>query len=175
MKNESYTPDWVIQAVRQVLGAIELDPTSNGLGNIAKHQITIKEDCFWSDWRQYLLHSKTVFLNPPYSNGGLFVKELVKYCDSDSIHSAISLTLPGLLHNKHSSFLFKHEYCSLIALPTGRINFDNNSTQNPRDSMFTLWTKDDDVKQRFIQFFKNLESPENSTSRVRGCLILQNI
>lgn len=175
MKNESYTPDWVIQAVKQVLGTIELDPTSNGLGLIAKHQITIKEDCFNTTWVQYLTCSKTVFLNPPYSNGGLFVKELVKYCNRDSVHAAISLTLPGLLHNKKSSYLFKTEYCSLIALPTGRINFDNNSTRNPRDSMFTLWTKDDAVKQRFIQVFENLESPTNNVSRVKGCLILRNI
>ena len=175
MKNESYTPDWVIQAVRKVLGTIELDPTSNGLGLIAKHQITVKDDCFNTDWNQYLTHSKTVFLNPPYSNGGKFVNELIRYCDNGGIHAAISLTLPGLLHNKNSSALFKQGYCSLIALPTGRINFDNNSTRNPHNSMFTLWTKDDEVKQRFIQVFEQLESPQNNVSRVKGCLILKNI
>jgi hypothetical protein len=170
-KDESYTPSWVINAVTSVLGSIELDPTSNGLGGIATHSITAGMDCFKTDWRQYLTSKHTVFLNPPYSKGGVFVKALWNYLDSGVVKSAITLTLPGLLHNKNDSWMFSSPYCRLLAFPTGRINYHNNGKSNDRDALIALWSHNDKLDNRFIEVFQNLKAPLGSGSRVTGALI----
>lgn len=170
-KDESYTPYWVINAVKSVLGIVELDPTSNGLGRIATHSITLEQDCFKTDWKPYLWSERTVFLNPPYSKGGTFVKALWNYIDSGSVKSAITLTLPGLLHNKNDAWMFSSPYCRLLAFPTGRINYQNNGESNPRDALITLWSHDAELDNRFIEVFQNLVAPRDSSSRVTGALI----
>lgn len=170
-RDESYTPSWVIEAVTSVLGSIELDPTSNGLGGIATHSITAVMDCFKTDWSPYLTSERTVFLNPPYSKGGVFVKALWNYLDSGVVKAAITLTLPGLLHNKKDSWMFSSQYCRLLAFPTGRINYQNNGKSNDRDALIALWSNSSELDNRFIEVFQNLESPIGSDSRVTGALI----
>ena len=175
MKDESYTPDWLIKSVTDVLGVIELDPTANGQVNHGVHNLTQSDNCFIQDCSKFLIYHKTVFMNPPYSNGGLFLSEMYKYLDKGSLDYAITLTLPGLMHNKKSSLLFSTCFCKSLALPIGRINFENNGNSNDRDSLITLWSRFDDKTNVFQMVFRNLTSPLKTRSkvpRVKGCLIL---
>lgn len=176
MKDESYTPTFVIDCARAALGGvIDLDPTSNGLGGIATNAITAEQDCFATEWQPLLGRDRTVFLNPPYSTGGKFVEELWRYLDDGVVTAAITLTLPGLMQNKASSWMFSSEYCRVLAHPVGRIQYINSGTSNPRDALFALWTgKHVDpelIERRFVEQLQNLTAPIGSGSRINGCLI----
>ena len=64
---EWYTPWWVMELVRAVMGEVDSDPASCGAGNRnvkAKVFYTKEEDGFDRYW------SGRVFLNPPYGRGG---------------------------------------------------------------------------------------------------------
>lgn len=175
-RDESYTPMWVADAVKDMLGEVHLDPTGNGKGLIAQHEITQEQNTFSTDWSPYLPQFSTVFMNPPYSKGSAFVDELWKYLDLGKVGTAITLTLPGLLHNKSSAWMFSSVYCKAIAFPCGRINYENNGNSNDRDALFALWCGRDcgwteDAVTRFTRIFSNLKSPVGSGSRVNGCLV----
>jgi hypothetical protein len=84
MKNEHYTPPEYIQAVKNVLGYIGLDPFSCEYANrhfVKAIKYYSKEDsAFDKDWA-----FNTLFMNPPYSNGEYppaiekFLNEFEKY------------------------------------------------------------------------------------------------
>ena len=63
-ENEWYTPPFIIEAAKSVMGNIDLDPASSKLANEAvgaKEFYTIEDDGIKKDW-----HGR-VWLNPPYS------------------------------------------------------------------------------------------------------------
>jgi len=63
-ENEWYTPPFIIETAKSVMGNIDLDPASSRLANEivgAKEFYTIEDDGIKKDW-----HGK-VWLNPPYS------------------------------------------------------------------------------------------------------------
>jgi len=63
---EWYTPEWVIDVAKDVMGTIDLDPASNVKAQKwiqAKKFYTKKEDGLKQIW------SGNVFLNPPYARG----------------------------------------------------------------------------------------------------------
>lgn len=79
--NEWYTPALYIGAVREVLGAIDIDPASNEIANrivCAKYYYTLADNGFDKSWYG------RVFLNPPYgresgeSNQSLWSARLIE-------------------------------------------------------------------------------------------------
>ena len=70
---EWYTPQPIIDAAREVLGRIDLDPASSEIANRvvrAEQYFTIEQDGLRQEWRGHL------WLNPPYSRkAGAFVKK----------------------------------------------------------------------------------------------------
>ena len=69
--NEHYTPKWIIDICRRVLGRIELDPASSDEANLvvkAHHYFTEQTNGLLQDWRGF----ETVFVNPP---GGVVDEE----------------------------------------------------------------------------------------------------
>lgn len=65
--NEHYTPAWIVEICREVLGGIQLDPaTSPAANEVVKAEtiFTQEDNGLLQDWSPY----ETVFLNPP---GGL--------------------------------------------------------------------------------------------------------
>jgi hypothetical protein len=174
MKDESYTPNWIVNAVKDVLISIELDPTSNSFVKLGVNNYTQHDNCFVQDWSKHLTEHKTVYMNPPFSQGGLFLSELHKYLKNGAIDYAITLTLPGLLHNKKSSWMFSSKFCKSLAFPIGRVNFENNGNSNDRDALFTFWSNHDDKTDKFNSVFRELKSPLlNRVHRVNGCFITQ--
>jgi hypothetical protein len=89
--DEWFTPSIDIEAVREVMGGIDLDPVSCELANItvrATRFFTAKDDGLLCEW-----HGR-VFLNPPYRRDGIqgkFVEKLVNEYRSGRCIEAIIL------------------------------------------------------------------------------------
>jgi ParB family chromosome partitioning protein len=87
---ERYTPSKYVEAVREVLGEIDLDPASS-----AKAQRTVKAERFFTDRDDGLeqeWHGR-VFLNAPYNRDLLprFVRKLVAEIEAGHVTQAIML------------------------------------------------------------------------------------
>jgi hypothetical protein len=87
--NEWYTPSEIIEAAREVLGGIDLDPASSALANEtvrARRFYTEADDGLTKKWRG------RVWLNPPY--GGLqegFITKLIEEHEAGRVPAAIML------------------------------------------------------------------------------------
>ena len=140
MKDQRYTPSWVWQLAQDCLGEIDLDPTAAPDPKFwrATKNITEEMDCFIESWGK----PQTVWMNPPYSNAAKFLN-LFAAEQSRCYFRGITLTLPGVLHNKGTSQILK---CALedgaltgACFTTGRIQFLNTGNSNDRDSLFLYW------------------------------------
>ena len=64
---EWYTPRWVYERCRHIMGSIDLDPASSpqavAMGNQAKRIFTQKDNALKQDWGK----AGNVFINPPYT------------------------------------------------------------------------------------------------------------
>lgn len=89
--DEWYTPAPYIDAARDVLGTIDLDPASSDIANEvvrARRFHTIDDDGLARDWQGH------VWMNPPYSTGLVerFVSKLLDAYDTGAVPAAIALT-----------------------------------------------------------------------------------
>jgi hypothetical protein len=117
--NEWYTPKEYIEAARQVLGEIELDPASNPLANDivqAATFYTAEDSGLDKDW------NGTVWMNPPYESGliGQFAEKLCDSYASGNVTSAIVL-----VNNATETRWFQSiaEQASAACFPKGRVKF----------------------------------------------------
>jgi phage N-6-adenine-methyltransferase len=88
---EWFTPAEYVEAARDVLGGIDLDPASNDIANEtvrAEQYFTKRENGLVREWRG------RIWLNPPYSHPvlGRFVVKLLREIDIGRVSSAILLT-----------------------------------------------------------------------------------
>lgn len=95
--DECYTPrEWIVR-VRAVLGTIDLDPASCEAANeVVRAKRFYKFQGLRRRWKG------RVFLNPPYSDPGPWVHELIKQYDARDVPEAITL-----LNSRSSSRWFK--------------------------------------------------------------------
>ena len=140
MKDQRYTPSWVWQLAEDCLGKIDLDPTAAPDPKFwrATKNITEEMDCFIESWGK----PQTVFMNPPYSNSEKFLDVFAARAALCNFRG-ITLTLPGVLHNKGTSQILR---CAIkdgaltgACFTTGRIQFLNTGNSNDRDSLFLYW------------------------------------
>jgi ParB family chromosome partitioning protein len=117
--NEWYTPKEYIEAARQVLGEIALDPASNPLANDivqAATFYTAEDTGLDKDWLG------TVWMNPPYESGliGQFAEKLCDSYASGNVTSAIVL-----VNNATETRWFQSiaEQASAACFPKGRVKF----------------------------------------------------
>jgi phage N-6-adenine-methyltransferase len=117
--NEWYTPKEYIEAARQVLGEIDLDPASNPLANDivqAAKFYTSEDTGLDKDW------CGTVWMNPPYESGliGQFAEKLCDSYASGNVTSAIVL-----VNNATETRWFQSlaEQASAACFPKGRVKF----------------------------------------------------
>lgn len=119
-QNEWYTPAEYIQAVRDVLGTIDLDPASSEVANKvvgADRFFTAEDDGLTEDWT-----AKTLWMNPPYAQPLIsqFIEKLALSFLEGQVLEAIVLT------NDSSDTAWFHragESCSAICHTRGRISF----------------------------------------------------
>jgi len=113
--NEWYTPAKYIEAARQVMGGIDLDPASSALANE-----TVKAETYWDidardefdndslfrDW-----HGR-VWLNPPYGKGsGVFTIQLVSEFDAGRVTQAVLLLNAYGFDSDWFTPLWRHPIC----------------------------------------------------------------
>lgn len=149
ISNEWYTPIRYVEAAREALGTIDVDPASNELANKtirAKTFYTKENSGLLKEWRG------TVWLNPPY--GGIatgFVAKLIDQYKKRITTEAILLVNA----NSTDTGWFQPLWNYVLCFTNHRINFMplnnkaiNNSTHG---SVFVYFGKQ---KQKFIDNFK---------------------
>jgi phage N-6-adenine-methyltransferase len=121
--NEWYTPAEYIEAAREVLGGIDLDPASSDIANQtvqATHYFTAEVDGLAHEW------SGRVWMNPPYSSDliGQFISKLIQHYDEGKIEAAIVL-VNNATETKWFQELAQNAYA--ICFPKGRIKYLDSS------------------------------------------------
>ncbi|MBU2763714.1 DNA N-6-adenine-methyltransferase [Acidithiobacillus caldus] len=117
--DEWYTPDYILDAARAVLGDIDLDPASCAAANevVRARQFFDKtQDGLQQDWQG------TVWLNPPYSYPAIldFCEALVQRCSEGSVREAIVLVNSGT-ETQWGQMLLSHG--SAVCFPASRVKF----------------------------------------------------
>jgi phage N-6-adenine-methyltransferase len=145
-----YTPPKVVEAVRAVMGDIDLDPASCETAQEivrAKRYFTREDDALKQEWKG------KVFMNPPYTRGVIdeLIRRLVAHYRAGLVPEAIVLT------NNASDTNWFHELgdeSRLICLVKGRIRFQNPSGTpgGPTQGQALFYLGGDDV--RFAAVFK---------------------
>ena len=122
--DERYTPDWVLELVAQIMGGIDLDPCSDPLKRVpaAKH-FTKDDNGLDQPW------SGRVFLNPPFSDSGEWVKHLSIYFHAESVTEAIVLVPTMTMSNKAFKLLMKGT-ASCFTMLDGRLGFKNQDYED---------------------------------------------
>lgn len=118
-ENEWYTPSELLDAARDVLGEIDLDPASSDAAQNkvqAKRYFTEEQNGLEQEW------AGRVWLNPPYAQPAIahFVTKMVKEVTVGRVQAAIMLT-----HNYTDTAWF-HEAASVadaICFTRGRVKF----------------------------------------------------
>jgi ParB family transcriptional regulator, chromosome partitioning protein len=86
--DDRYTPRHLIEAARQALGGIDLDPASSAEANAvvqAARYYTIADNGLAQPWRG------RVWLNPPYSDPLPWLQALVAHVQSSQVAAALAL------------------------------------------------------------------------------------
>jgi len=118
---EWYTPQYILEAAAEVLGAIDLDPASSAAQQAhatvkADVYFTVTDDSLSQRWRG------RVFLNPPYARGWIdaFVEKMVRAYQAEDITAGILLT------NSSTETNWFHRAaaaCDALCFPKRRIRF----------------------------------------------------
>jgi phage N-6-adenine-methyltransferase len=148
--DEWYTPPKYIEAVREVLGTIDLDPASHERPQSwikAARYFTKEDDGLRHLWRG------TVFLNPPYNRFLLapFVVKLLRDLDAGRITAAILL-----VHNSTAAwYQDAMRACDLLCTPLGRIAFERPGGGHARSHYQQTFSYFGPHRKRFARVFGN--------------------
>lgn len=121
---EWYTPREVIERVVAVLGAIDLDPCSNGNGEPrvpATTHYTEADDGLAREW------VGRVYMNPPYGLGiGAWVDKLAEEFEAGRVTEAIAL-----VPSRTDTSWWAHLPAPIVCFVTGRLTFSDHSNPAP--------------------------------------------
>ena len=124
--NERYTPAYIIQAARQVIGDIELDPASSDAANCiiqARRYYTAERDGLAQDWT-----AESLWMNPPYSRGDIdaFVEKLAAEVKRGAVKRAVVIT-----HNATETRWCRAllDNCAAFCLLKERVDFSTPGEQ----------------------------------------------
>lgn len=134
--DEHNTPSYLIEATREVLGSIDLDPMSNDLANEtvrATNYYTKEDDGLSKNW------FGSVWLNPPFSLSKLAIPKLVSSYEKQEINQAVLLVKSDVSTQKYK-LLYPYPFCELDK----RVKFIDNSenlryqSKTPQGSPFPV-------------------------------------
>lgn len=122
---EWYTPAEYIEAAREVMGTIDLDPASSDIAQTtvkAKKFFTIHDDGLSKKWKG------RVWLNPPYASGIIdkFMAMVCRTHETGQVPEAITLT-----NNATDTAWFQDAayVAAAVCFPKGRIRFLNEQNE----------------------------------------------
>lgn len=147
--DEWYTPQEYVDAAREVMDGIDLDPASNEVANQrvnAETFFSLENSAFDHDW-----HGK-VWMNPPYSRIiKEFVNKLVDQYDKGNVTEAVIVT------NNGTDTQWFHRLttaASAICLHKGRIGFLNeNGERIDNNNKGQVFTYIGDNPDKFAEVF----------------------
>ncbi|MBR3747000.1 MAG: hypothetical protein IKN27_08585, partial [Selenomonadaceae bacterium] len=146
--NEWYTPAYIIEAAREAMGTIDLDPASSDIANEtvkATTYFTIDDDGLSKEWRG------NIWLNPPYASG-LIEKFIDKLLTSDYTAAVV------LVNNATDTEWFSKlaDFADAVVFPKGRVKFlrPEGNTGAPLQGQAILYFGNDvtSFKKNFSQF-----------------------
>lgn len=148
--NEWYTPSEYIEAARQVMGGIDLDPASSKQANEivgASVYFTEEDDGLQYHW------SGRVWMNPPYSSELIkpFCKKLAQHVRDGDIEQAIVLVNNATETNWFGELI---DEASAVVFPKGRIRFidcDGNPSGAPLQGQSIIYCGT--YLEKFIDIF----------------------
>lgn len=149
---EWYTPPKYLEAARDVLGGIDLDPASSDAAQQlvqAARYFTKEDNGLRQEWRG------RVWLNPPYSRGVLclFVSKLLQEYRAERVSAAIMLT-----HRFTDTRWFQEAgwACAALCFTRGRVKFigSDGSIAAPTQGQAFFYYGDNRFlfKERFREF-----------------------
>ena len=123
-ENEWYTPAVYVEAARQAMGSIDLDPASSDMANEvvkAARYCTVETDGLSYEW------GGTIWMNPPYSSDlvGRFISKLVD--ERDNYEQAVVL-----VNNATETEWFRKliSVANAVCFPYGRIRYYSPNGKN---------------------------------------------
>lgn len=150
-QNEWYTPSHYIDAARDVMGGIDLDPASNDVSNEwiqASTFYTKHDNGLAKDW------SGRVWMNPPYAQPLIqqFCEKIVASYVDGSVPEAIVLVNNATETRSFQCMAFE---CAAICFPKGRIRYLDESgkpANTPLQGQAFLYFGD--RPERFVDVFQ---------------------
>lgn len=158
--NEWYTPANIIEAARDVLGEIDLDPASCDAANEvvkATTYYTAQDNGLLQRWRG------RVWMNPPYESGLVeeFTGKLRTWFEAGEVSEAIVL-----VNNATETRWFQNlaDFASMICFPAGRVRFWNETKESasPLQGQAILYfgARREAFARRFREFGSVWERPQ---------------
>lgn len=139
-----YTPNSIVELVVQVLKKIDLDPCADDGKHLeARKHYTIVDDGLIREWEGQ------VFMNPPFSHPGVWIKKLQSEIESGRVTEAIALVPAATDTNWLSPVLKTQPICFW----KGRIKFlgeDYQSKQAARQSHVLVYWGDNWMRFRDV-------------------------
>ncbi len=152
-KNDWHTPIAYIDAAREVMGGIDLDPFTSVQANDrvkAKNYYTEADDGLTTDWKKV----KSVWMNPPYSKG-LATKCVDKFLEERSKFKEGMVLMNSATDTQW--FLKMRMAATSVCMTVGRISFEDAGgktvTGNTKRQVFFYFGSNTD---EFCKVFKKI-------------------
>ena len=152
--NQYYTPAYIIEAVREVMGAIALDPAScEQAQQTVRAEAWYGEDALGREWT-----ADTLWLNPPYSSRGdeavvKWVSKLVSAYERGLVKQAC-LLLHACTDTQYGQVALSH--CAGVCFHAGRIRFEGPSAGRSGAQIGQMICYYGEHRDRFAQVFAEL-------------------
>jgi hypothetical protein len=176
--NEWYTPAKYVDAAREVMGGIDLDPASCAFANLtvkAARYYTTEENGLLQPW------SGRTWLNPPFvgrthgqnkSTNSLWVEKLVRHYQAGEIEQAVLLTVCRI-----DASWFRQLWTYPICFSDHKVGFYGTETkkilQEQSHPLGTIFVYFGNNEQRFIEVFSRFGTIAKAVSpqKVRPALL----
>lgn len=150
--NEWYTPKEFIDAARNAMGSIDLDPASNDIANQvvqAEKYYTAETNGLDKDW------NGNVWMNPPYASDLIekFIDKLIEQTEAGNVNQAVVLVNNATETGWFSKLV---HISSAVCFPKSRVKFymPDGKTGAPLQGQAVLYVGNE--PRNFVDAFKDL-------------------